>query len=200
MTAPVLILGAPYVFARQKMRKPFHAEVVRLVQQPVLCHNGCGLYYIPAEDVLEREPGIRAGTCCPDCLAPPKTWRTGCTDEIEVTVRMQFGNVSGVEFLRSLGPLAPNGDVRCRARFKNVSGDLFDPTTVTCRVRNPAPPNIETGYTYGVDSALVKESTGVYSLVLTPHVAGNWIVLFRGEGATGNAASPPFTITATAAG
>lgn len=105
----VLVMGTPYVFARHKLRKPFHSEVVLLKQQPVLCHMGCGLFYIPTEEMLESTPALRAGIACPTCNAFPKSWRTGAVEEIEVAVRMAFGNVNGIEFLRSLGELAPNG-------------------------------------------------------------------------------------------
>jgi hypothetical protein len=102
------IMGVPYVFARQKLKKPFHAEVVKLVQRGVLCHNGCGLYYVPTEAQISKTPHLRAGSICPDCHAPPKLGAEGQDEEIEVTVRMAFGNVSAIDFLRSLGPkLAP---------------------------------------------------------------------------------------------
>jgi hypothetical protein len=94
-----IILGAPYVFARQKLRKPSHVEVITLVQKPALCHNGCGLYYVPNVDL----PAIDA--VCPDCSCSPKPWNVGEPDEIEVRVHMAFGNVIDVAFLRSIGPL-----------------------------------------------------------------------------------------------
>lgn len=98
------ICGVPYVFARQKLRKPFHAELVRLPQRPVLCHNACGLYYIPTLEQL-RLPTTRGEVACPDCHAAPKPHRIGAEEEIELTVRMQFGNVTDVSFLRALGPI-----------------------------------------------------------------------------------------------
>lgn len=103
-SAPVLIMGAPYVFARQKLRKPFHAEVVTLLQRPVLCHNACGLYYIPT--VEQCSAATTDEIACPDCHASPKAHRIGDEEPIEVTVRMQFGNVTDVSFLRALGPIA----------------------------------------------------------------------------------------------
>ena len=99
MSGEVKIFGASYVFARQKLRKPFHAEVVEILARGALCQNDCGLYYV-GPGVLED------GDLCPDCGAPPKPWRVGRdVERLEVTVRMQFGNVTDVSFLRSLGPV-----------------------------------------------------------------------------------------------
>ena len=94
-----VILGVPYVFAKHHLRKAKHVEVVRLVQRPVICHNACGLYYIP-----EGELPI-AGAVCPDCSAPPVAWKVGQPEEIEVSVHMAFGNVRDVQFLRAVGPI-----------------------------------------------------------------------------------------------
>lgn len=99
------ILGVPYVFARKKLRKPFHAEVVTLTQRPALCHNACGLYYIPTIEQLRKDPRITAGVRCPTCGVPPKDFKIGEVEEIEVMVRMQFGNVVDISFLRALGPV-----------------------------------------------------------------------------------------------
>lgn len=99
------ICGVPYVFARQKLRKPFHEEVVTLEQRPVLCHNGCGLFYIPTLEQLEQGK-TRGAVACPDCHAPAKPHRIGAVEQIEVTVRMQFGNLTDVSFLRALGSIS----------------------------------------------------------------------------------------------
>ncbi len=104
------ILGVPYVFARQKLKKPCHEEAVRITQRPVLCHNACGLYYIPTVEQIDK--GVAGAIVCPDCNAPPKPHRIGEPEEIDLAVRMAFGNVSHIDFLRSLGPLAPNGVAR----------------------------------------------------------------------------------------
>ncbi len=93
----LVILGAPYVFARQKLRKPAHIEVVTLTCRPVLCHNACGLYYA----TTAAEPG--PDDVCPDCGAAPKPWRTGEPEEVEVVVHVAFGNLVDVNFLRSRG-------------------------------------------------------------------------------------------------
>lgn len=97
-----IVLGAPYVFSRQKLRKPAHVETVTLRVRGVLCHNGCGLYYVAPTDA-EMKPDDR----CPDCNAPPKAHRIGREPEkIDVAVHMAFGNVVDVKFLRSRGRLS----------------------------------------------------------------------------------------------
>lgn len=98
-----IILGVPYVFARHKLRKQKHVEVVRLVQRPVLCHNACGLYYVPNESIEALIANV--GARCPGCGAFPKSWRVGEPEEIEVSVHMAFGNLVDVRFLRAIGPL-----------------------------------------------------------------------------------------------
>lgn len=92
-----IILGVAYVFAHHNLQKPFHTEVVQLIQIPVLCHHACGLYYVPEIDPLP------ADAICPDCGAPPLSHRMGEADRIEVAVRMQFGDVIDVSFLRVCG-------------------------------------------------------------------------------------------------
>lgn len=104
---PTLIMGAPYVFSLEKRKKPSHVEVVTLIQTPVLCHNSCGLYYIPCLQVV-LENGLKPeDLTCPDCHEQPKPWKIGQDEEIEVSVHMAFGNVRSVEFLKALGPAAP---------------------------------------------------------------------------------------------
>lgn len=46
--------------------------------------------------------------------------------------------------------------------FTNAAGALFDPTTVTLRLRSPS--SVTTSYTYGVDAALMRDSVGAYHL------------------------------------
>lgn len=97
--AKVKIFGVAHVFARQKLRKPFHQEVVTIQARGALCHNGCGLYYVgPTE--------LAPGDECPDCKSPPKAWKIGTeVEDVQVAVRMVFGNVTDISFLRSLGPV-----------------------------------------------------------------------------------------------
>lgn len=103
----LIIMGAPYVFARKKLKKPFHTEVVKLVQRPALCHNSCGLYYIPTEEqLLKGGQKMRNDVRCPECNEPPKPFKVGAEEEIEIAVKMAFGNLIGVDFLRALGPVS----------------------------------------------------------------------------------------------
>lgn len=99
----IVIMGAPYGFAKKSLRKPFHAQVVKIVQCPVLCHMGCGLYYIPCEPMTAAQ---RLDARCPTCEEAPKAWKIGEPDEIEISVKMAFGRVNEVEFIRSLGKVA----------------------------------------------------------------------------------------------
>ena len=62
-----------------------------------------------------------------------------------------------------------------------LSGSVADPTTVRAQVMDPSE-NITT-YTYGVDGALTKQSTGVYALSFTVDEAGDWWYGYEGDGA-----------------
>lgn len=50
--------------------------------------------------------------------------------------------------------------VRSRVVFRDINGDLVDPTAVIHRVRDPA--GTETNYTYLVDANVIRDSEGVY--------------------------------------
>ncbi len=58
-----------------------------------------------------------------------------------------------------------------RARFISLAGNLTDPTTVTVKLRSPS--GVITTYTYA-SASVTKDSTGVYSRVLTFSEAGVW--------------------------
>lgn len=74
-----------------------------------------------------------------------------------------------------------NGDaVRVSVDFKNASGTLTDPTTVTFKFENPA--GTETSYVYGVDGQLVKSGTGEYYVDITGNSYGTWLWRFIGTG------------------
>ncbi len=101
------IMGVPYGFTRKSLRKPFHAQMVTLKLWPVLCQNGCGLYY--------AAPPTPANDRCPTCEEHPKAWKIGSEmDEIEVSVKMAFGRVNQVEFVRSLGKVAEHTKISQR--------------------------------------------------------------------------------------
>lgn len=64
--------------------------------------------------------------------------------------------------------------------FRNSSGVLTDPGTVTFYLEDPT--GIETSYVYGSDSEVTKVGTGVYGLSFQPDTSGRWSVLCRGQG------------------
>ncbi len=70
--------------------------------------------------------------------------------------------------------------VRCSVAF-TVSGVATDPTTVTCKVKDPSG-NVTT-YVYGTDAALVKDSTGNYHVDVTTDENKQWYFRFEGTGA-----------------
>lgn len=58
-----------------------------------------------------------------------------------------------------------------------------DPTTVVCKVRDPA--GTQTTYTYGSDAELTKTATGVYSMKLLLDSPGIWWFEWVGSSAGG---------------
>lgn len=69
--------------------------------------------------------------------------------------------------------------VRCSVAF-TVDGVATDPTTVTCKVKDPSW-NVTT-YVYGTDVALVKDSTGNYHVDVTTDENKQWYFRFEGTG------------------
>jgi len=68
-------------------------------------------------------------------------------------------------------------------RFTDADGAAVDPATVTAYIKTPA--GTVTTYTYGVDSALTKVTTGVYKLaytLATTAAAGTYWYGARGAG------------------
>ena len=70
--------------------------------------------------------------------------------------------------------------VRCTGTFTDENGDAHDPTTVLFSVKNPA--GTTTTYTYGVDAALVKDSTGVYHVDVDASAVGWYYYRFYSTG------------------
>jgi hypothetical protein len=70
--------------------------------------------------------------------------------------------------------------VRTTAAF-SVNGTATDPTTIVCKVKPPS--GSTTTYTYGVDVALVKDSTGNYHLDFSITLSAQWWVKWVGTGA-----------------
>jgi len=86
--------------------------------------------------------------------------------------------------------------IKLSGEFKTPAGALFDPTTVLCRVKVPA--GTETTFTYGTDIALIKDSTGLYSMWYLPATVGSYTVRFKGSGGQSIASEQNFTVTGSA--
>jgi hypothetical protein len=71
-----------------------------------------------------------------------------------------------------------NDRVTLDGTFK-ANNVLTDPTNVFCVVQTPA--GVPTTYHYGVDSELVRDSTGVYHIDIFPTQSGLWKYAFEGE-------------------
>jgi uncharacterized protein YfaS (alpha-2-macroglobulin family) len=69
--------------------------------------------------------------------------------------------------------------VRCSAAF-TVNSVATDPTTVTCKVKDPS--GNTTTYVYGTDADLKKLSTGNYYIDVTTDEKGEWFFRFEGTG------------------
>lgn len=81
--------------------------------------------------------------------------------------------------------------VRATGTFQ-VSSVATDPTTVTAIIRAPA--GTETTLVFGADSALVKDSTGVYHVDIATNAAGRWLYRFEGTGAAEAAGERVFLV------
>lgn len=62
--------------------------------------------------------------------------------------------------------------VAIEAEYRNASGVLIDPTTVSLKTRSPS--GTVSTYTYGVTSAPIKLATGRYRIEVTPDQPGRW--------------------------
>lgn len=78
--------------------------------------------------------------------------------------------------------------VRISATWTNAAGTAIDPTAVLAQYRDPG--GTTTSLVYGVDAALVKDSTGNYHVDVDADEAGWWHYRFYSTG-TGQAAAEP---------
>jgi hypothetical protein len=86
------------------------------------------------------------------------------------------------------------GDLlRLRATFKDIDGNVADPTTVTLKVKNPA--STITTYTY--PGTISRESTGVYYYDFPVTAAGIHYYNWAGTGAYTAADESSFTVVTT---
>lgn len=82
--------------------------------------------------------------------------------------------------------------VRTTYVWTNAAGAAVDPTAVFVQYRDPSG-NVTT-LEYGVDAALVKDSTGNYHVDINGDEAGKWLYQGYSTG-TGQAASPTDSFT-----
>lgn len=85
-----------------------------------------------------------------------------------------------------------NDTVRCRAKFKNSNKVLIDPTSVTFKFKSPD--GVITTYVYGVDSQLVRESTGIYYCDIDLLQSGNYIYRFNSSGTLKSGSESRFSV------
>ena len=69
--------------------------------------------------------------------------------------------------------------VRVSVEFKNLTGTLTDPTTVTLKYRDPS--GVLTDWTVTAGE-IVKDGVGLYHADVSPTVAGIWAYRFVGVG------------------
>ena len=87
---------------------------------------------------------------------------------------------------------AKDSSVRVSSEF-TISGTDTDPSVVKCFYKDPN--NVVTTLTYGVDNALVKDSTGKYHVDITTTIVGNWWYRFEATGAVVAANEAEFVIS-----
>ena len=76
-----------------------------------------------------------------------------------------------------------NQTVRSNATFTDENGAVYDPDSVTFQVQDPT--RAQTLYAYGVDTSVVKVSTGVYYWYGTLGIEGLWVIKPTGTLSTG---------------
>ncbi len=76
--------------------------------------------------------------------------------------------------------------VRLTAAFLNTAGAAADPSTVSVKhgvaLVNPPPDPTATTLVFGVDAAVIKDSTGNYHADILPAVPGNYTYSWIGTG------------------
>lgn len=86
---------------------------------------------------------------------------------------------------------------RLSVTFLNIAGAVADPTTVTLKLRTPAPASVESSHVYGVDIAVVRESTGIYHYDLSLPTSGVWWYRWDATGAVEAADEQFLTVRAS---
>lgn len=70
--------------------------------------------------------------------------------------------------------------VRCTGIFTNAAGAAIDPAGVIARIKKPD--NTIVLYTYGIDTNLIRASTGSYYVDVSALPWGHWHYRFEGVG------------------
>ena len=84
------------------------------------------------------------------------------------------------------------GDVvRCENEFSQ-NGTAIDPTAVFFQIKTPA--GVPTTYQYGVDAALIKDSTGNYHVDIAANAGGTWQWRWYSTGTGAAADQGTFTV------
>lgn len=71
--------------------------------------------------------------------------------------------------------------VRCSGSFTTTAGAAMDPAAVFFKVKDPEG-TVSTPIQYGVDAALVKDSTGNYHVDVDANKSGTWRYRFYSTG------------------
>lgn len=86
--------------------------------------------------------------------------------------------------------------VRCYGEFRNFAGDLADPDDVTVKYRRIGTAAVTK--VYGDDIEVVKSSTGIYYIDITPDRASSiWAYKWLGDGAVRAASERRFKVKAS---
>jgi len=86
--------------------------------------------------------------------------------------------------------------VKVKATFKDEHNEKGDPATVQVAVKEPS--STVTTYVYGTDPELVRESMGVYYILIdTTDNAGEWQFVWNSSGTLQAAGQTRFTVTET---
>jgi len=76
--------------------------------------------------------------------------------------------------------------------FKNSSGVLTDPTTVTLRWRDPH--GVETVWVYGTDPEITRTSAGIYASEILGDITGTYVFRWEGDGSVTAADEDSFIV------
>lgn len=88
--------------------------------------------------------------------------------------------------------------IRMSAAFLNASGAAANPTTTqfkfALQADNPPPDPTATTLTFGVDAAVIQDSTGNFHADIVPSLPGDYVYMAIGTGAVAAAARGKFRV------